>query len=100
MNEVKAHVPADRLLVWEVKEGWAPLCKEEHIKCFLSFTLSPPPMLWWSWSMPFLPFLFQSMGIFGHEFVVNVKILIEKPHAPTPLSNLKNPFLMCLALVS
>jgi len=27
VNEVKAHVPADRLLVWEVKEGWAPLCK-------------------------------------------------------------------------
>ena len=20
-------VPADRLLVWEVKEGWGPLCK-------------------------------------------------------------------------
>ena len=27
VNEVKAHVPADRLLVWQVKEGWAPLCK-------------------------------------------------------------------------
>merc|ERR1712212_63073 len=25
--EVKAHVPADRLLVFDVKEGWAPLCK-------------------------------------------------------------------------
>lgn len=24
---VKAAVPADRLLVWEVKEGWAPLCE-------------------------------------------------------------------------
>jgi len=27
VNEVKSHVPADRLLVWEVKEGWEPLCK-------------------------------------------------------------------------
>ena len=27
VNEVKASVPADRLLVWQVKEGWAPLCK-------------------------------------------------------------------------
>ena len=27
VNEVKKHVPADRLLVWEVKEGWEPLCK-------------------------------------------------------------------------
>jgi len=27
VNEVKAHVPPGRLLVWEVKEGWAPLCK-------------------------------------------------------------------------
>jgi len=27
VNEVKTYVPADRLLVWEVKEGWAPLCK-------------------------------------------------------------------------
>lgn len=26
-QEVKDHVPADRLLVWEVKEGWAPLCR-------------------------------------------------------------------------
>ncbi len=25
-QEVKDSVPADRLLVWEVKEGWAPLC--------------------------------------------------------------------------
>ena len=25
--EVKRHVPADRLLVWEVKQGWEPLCK-------------------------------------------------------------------------
>jgi len=25
VNEVKSHVPADRLLVWEVKEGWGPL---------------------------------------------------------------------------
>lgn len=24
---VKATVPADRLLVWNIKEGWAPLCK-------------------------------------------------------------------------
>ena len=24
--QVKAHVPADRLLVFNVKEGWAPLC--------------------------------------------------------------------------
>lgn len=25
-EEVKANVPADRLLVWEAKEGWEPLC--------------------------------------------------------------------------
>ena len=25
--EVKAYVPADRLLVFDVREGWAPLCK-------------------------------------------------------------------------
>ena len=25
--QVKAEVPADRLLVWEVKEGWEPLCQ-------------------------------------------------------------------------
>ena len=24
--EVKAHVPADRLLVFDVKDGWEPLC--------------------------------------------------------------------------
>lgn len=27
VNEVKSVVPADRLLVWEVKEGWEPICK-------------------------------------------------------------------------
>lgn len=27
IEEVKATVPADRLLVYDVKEGWAPLCK-------------------------------------------------------------------------
>ena len=26
-EDVKAHVPADRLLVFEVKEGWEPLCQ-------------------------------------------------------------------------
>lgn len=26
-QEVKEYVPADRLLVWEVKEGWEPLCR-------------------------------------------------------------------------
>jgi sulfotransferase family protein len=26
-QEVQDYVPADRLLVWEVKEGWAPLCR-------------------------------------------------------------------------
>lgn len=25
--EVKAHVPPDKLLVFNVKEGWGPLCK-------------------------------------------------------------------------
>ena len=25
--EVKAHVPADQLLVYQVKEGWQPLCE-------------------------------------------------------------------------
>jgi hypothetical protein len=24
---VKAHVPADKLLVFDVKQGWAPLCE-------------------------------------------------------------------------
>merc|ERR550519_1732815 len=27
VEEVKLHVPQDKLLVWEVKEGWGPLCK-------------------------------------------------------------------------
>jgi len=27
VEEVKRHVPADKLLVWEVKEGWGPLCR-------------------------------------------------------------------------
>jgi len=27
VNEVKNHVPPDKLLIWEVKEGWGPLCK-------------------------------------------------------------------------
>lgn len=27
IEEVKKHVPADRLLVYEVKEGWEPLCR-------------------------------------------------------------------------
>ena len=27
VEEVKAHVPKDRLLVFSVKEGWEPLCK-------------------------------------------------------------------------
>jgi len=27
VNEVKSIIPAENLLVWEVKEGWAPLCK-------------------------------------------------------------------------
>jgi hypothetical protein len=27
IEEVKEHVPADRLLVYEVKDGWEPLCK-------------------------------------------------------------------------
>ncbi len=27
MEEVKAHVPANKLLVYDVKEGWEPLCK-------------------------------------------------------------------------
>ena len=27
MHQVKSHVPGDRLLVWDVREGWAPLCK-------------------------------------------------------------------------
>jgi len=26
-EEVKKHVPAERLLVYEVKEGWKPLCE-------------------------------------------------------------------------
>ncbi len=26
-QEVKEYVPADRLLVWDVKEGWEPLCR-------------------------------------------------------------------------
>jgi len=27
VEEVKSHVPPEKLLVWEVKEGWGPLCK-------------------------------------------------------------------------
>jgi hypothetical protein len=27
IEEVKAHVPADKLLVFDVKQGWAPLCE-------------------------------------------------------------------------
>lgn len=27
IEEVKAHVPADKLLVYDVSEGWGPLCK-------------------------------------------------------------------------
>ena len=27
--QVIREVPADRLLVWQVKEGWAPLCQVE-----------------------------------------------------------------------
>ena len=27
VEEVKRHVPADKLLVFEVKEGWEPLCR-------------------------------------------------------------------------
>ena len=27
VDQVKSEVPADRLLVWEVKEGWEPLCQ-------------------------------------------------------------------------
>jgi hypothetical protein len=27
IEEVKANVPADRLLVYDVREGWEPLCK-------------------------------------------------------------------------
>jgi hypothetical protein len=26
-EEVKANVPADRLLVWDVKDGWEPICR-------------------------------------------------------------------------
>ena len=26
-EEVQSKVPADRLLVWEVKEGWEPICR-------------------------------------------------------------------------
>ncbi len=26
-EEVKAHVPAERLLVWSPKDGWDPLCE-------------------------------------------------------------------------
>ena len=27
VEEVKAHVPPERLLIFEAKDGWAPLCK-------------------------------------------------------------------------
>ena len=27
IEEVKAHVPAEKLLVYDVSEGWGPLCK-------------------------------------------------------------------------
>ena len=32
-DEVKATVPSDRLLVWEVTEGWEPLCEFLDIEC-------------------------------------------------------------------
>lgn len=31
VDEVKRHVPADRLLVFEVKDGWEPLCEFLHL---------------------------------------------------------------------
>ena len=37
-EEVKASVPADRLLVWEVTEGWEPLCE------FLGVDVPSEPM--------------------------------------------------------
>ena len=27
VDQVKAEIPAERLLVFEVKQGWAPLCQ-------------------------------------------------------------------------
>ena len=27
VDQVKAEIPADRLLVFEVKQGWGPLCQ-------------------------------------------------------------------------
>lgn len=37
VEEVKANVPADQLLVYEVKEGWEPLCQ------FLGVPVPPEP---------------------------------------------------------
>jgi len=30
-EEVRRHVPAERLVVWEAKDGWAPLCKALNV---------------------------------------------------------------------
>lgn len=27
IENVKAHVPADKLLIYDVRDGWGPLCK-------------------------------------------------------------------------
>ena len=32
IQEVKAHVPPDKLLVYDVSEGWGPLCKFLGVK--------------------------------------------------------------------
>ena len=31
---IKATVPAERLLIWDVKQGWEPLCKCAPRECF------------------------------------------------------------------
>jgi hypothetical protein len=31
MEAVKAGVPAERLLVWEVSQGWEPICRALHL---------------------------------------------------------------------
>ena len=45
-TQVIREVPADKLLVWQVKEGWAPLCKVGKFvrKCIILFQFLGVPV--------------------------------------------------------
>ena len=67
VEEVKATVPADRLLVFEVKEGWGPLCQ---------FLEVPEP------TIPFprlndtasIKKKFKALNILSHLFVLGIPV--------------------------